>query len=44
MTIGDSLPSLTLKNEKDEDVNVKELTERGLVLFVVPKADTRESS
>ncbi|KAJ7229309.1 thioredoxin-like protein [Mycena haematopus] len=39
--IGDSLPSLTLKNEKDEDVEVSSLTEeKGLVLFLVPKADT----
>ncbi|KAF7303919.1 AhpC-TSA-domain-containing protein [Mycena indigotica] len=39
--IGDSLPSLTLKNEKDEDVDVATLTaEKGLVLFLVPKADT----
>ncbi|KAJ6574420.1 thioredoxin-like protein [Mycena capillaripes] len=39
--IGDSLPTLTLKNEKDEDVDVSTLTEdKGLVLFLVPKADT----
>ncbi|KAJ7618054.1 thioredoxin-like protein [Roridomyces roridus] len=39
--IGDSLPSLTLKNEKDEDVDVSSLTaDKGLVLFLVPKADT----
>ncbi|KAF8181407.1 thioredoxin-like protein [Mycena galopus ATCC 62051] len=39
--IGDSLPTLTLKNEKDEDVEVASLTEdKGLVLFLVPKADT----
>ncbi|KAJ6452774.1 AhpC-TSA-domain-containing protein [Mycena sanguinolenta] len=39
--IGDSLPTLTLKNEKDEDVEVSSLTEeKGLVLFLVPKADT----
>ncbi|KAF7377183.1 AhpC-TSA-domain-containing protein [Mycena sanguinolenta] len=39
--IGDSLPTLTLKNEKDEDVEVSTLTEeKGLVLFLVPKADT----
>lgn len=43
--IGDSLPSLILKNEKDEDVDVATLTsEKGLVLFLVPKADTREAS
>jgi len=39
--VGDVLPAVTLKNEKDEDVNVAELTaEKGLVLFLVPKADT----
>ncbi|KAL1689543.1 thioredoxin-like protein, partial [Schizophyllum commune] len=37
------LPSLTLKNEKDEDVDIGALAakaERGVVLFLVPKADT----
>jgi peroxiredoxin Q/BCP len=39
--IGDSLPSFTLKNEKDEDVDISTLTaEKGLVLFLVPKANT----
>ncbi|KAJ7834247.1 AhpC-TSA-domain-containing protein [Mycena olivaceomarginata] len=39
--VGDSLPTLTLKNEKDEDVEVASLTaDKGLVLFLVPKADT----
>ncbi|KAJ6481180.1 AhpC-TSA-domain-containing protein [Mycena vulgaris] len=39
--VGDSLPALTLKNEKDEDVEVSSLTaDKGLVLFLVPKADT----
>ncbi|KAJ7136386.1 AhpC-TSA-domain-containing protein [Mycena crocata] len=39
--IGDSLPTLTLKNEKEEDVEVSTLTaDKGLVLFLVPKADT----
>jgi peroxiredoxin Q/BCP len=41
--IGDSLASLTLvlKNEKDEDVDVATLAaEKGVVLFLVPKADT----
>jgi peroxiredoxin Q/BCP len=43
--IGDVLPAVTLKNEKDEDVNVAELAaEKGLVLFLVPKADTRQST
>jgi hypothetical protein len=32
-----------LKNEKNEDVDVCTLTvEKGLVLFLVPKADTRK--
>lgn len=40
--IGDSLPSLTLKNEKGEDVDVSTLTaEKGVIMFLVPKADTR---
>ncbi|KAK7689342.1 hypothetical protein QCA50_007133 [Cerrena zonata] len=39
--LGDSLPSVTLKNEKGEDVDVATLTaDKGLVLFLVPKADT----
>lgn len=42
LAIGDVLSEAILKNEKDEDVNVKELAEKGLVMFVVPKADTRE--
>jgi hypothetical protein len=42
--IGDVLPAVTLKNEKDEDIQVADLAaERGVVLFLVPKADTRES-
>ena len=42
--IGDSLPSITLKNEKGEDVDVSSLaSEKGVVLFLVPKADTRKS-
>ncbi|EGN94522.1 hypothetical protein SERLA73DRAFT_188471 [Serpula lacrymans var. lacrymans S7.3] len=41
INIGDSLPSLTLKNEKDEDVDVTSIaSEKGVVLFLVPKADT----
>src|ERR1700722_18651382 len=41
--IGDSLPSLMLKNEKDEDVDIASLaSEKGVVLFLVPKADTRK--
>jgi len=39
--IGDILPSVTLKNEKGEDVDVAGLTtDKGLILFLVPKADT----
>jgi len=39
--IGDSLPSLTLKNEQDEDVQISALAaEKGVILFLVPKADT----
>lgn len=41
--IGDVLPALTLKNEKDEDIQIADLAaEKGVVLFLVPKADTRE--
>jgi uncharacterized Rmd1/YagE family protein len=40
--VGEKLPSFVLKNEKDVDVDVSTLTgEKGLVLFLVPKADTR---
>ena len=42
ISVGDALPSFTLKNEKDEDVDVAALTaEKGIVVFLVPKADTR---
>jgi hypothetical protein len=45
LSIGDLLPTVTLKNEKDEDVNVAEIAaEKGLILFLVPKADTRQST
>lgn len=41
--IGGSLPNLTLKNEKGEDVPVAELAaDKGVVFFLVPKADTRK--
>lgn len=43
LELGDLLPEMTVKNEKDEDVNVRELAAKGLVMFVVPKANTRES-
>ena len=40
--IGDQLPTLTLKNEKGEDIEVGKLADdQGVVLFLVPKADTR---
>jgi len=39
--IGDVLPALTLKNENDEDVQIADLAaESGVVMFLVPKADT----
>ncbi|GLB40844.1 putative redoxin [Lyophyllum shimeji] len=39
--IGDVLPSVTLSNEKGEDVDVAALAaEQGVVFFLVPKADT----
>lgn len=45
INIGDVLPSVTLKNEKGEDVYIAGLAvEKGVVLFLVPKADTRECS
>jgi peroxiredoxin Q/BCP len=41
--VGDSLPSLTLKDEKNEDIQIADLaSEGGVVLFLVPKADTRK--
>jgi len=42
--IGDSLPSYILKNEKGEDVDVANIAEKnGVILFSIPKADTRTS-
>jgi len=39
--IGDKLPELVLQNEKGEDVQISELaSEKGVILFLVPKADT----
>ncbi|TFK36218.1 AhpC-TSA-domain-containing protein [Crucibulum laeve] len=39
--IGDVLPTLTLKNEKNEDIEVADLAaEKGVIFFLVPKADT----
>ncbi|KAG8910072.1 methylglyoxal reductase (NADPH-dependent) gre2, partial [Tulasnella sp. 408] len=44
LQVGDTLPDLTLKNEKDEDVKIAELAkEKGVVFFLVPKADTLRS-
>nr|ADX07332.1 putative peroxiredoxin Q [Flammulina velutipes] len=41
LDIGDNLPALTIQNEKGEDVQVDTLAaEKGVVLFLVPKADT----
>lgn len=41
LEIGDVLPELTLKNEKEEDVQVSTLAaEKGVIFFLVPKADT----
>ena len=41
--IGDVLPALTFKNEKGEDVQIADLAaESGVVIFPVPKADTRK--
>jgi thioredoxin-dependent peroxiredoxin len=44
LELGDVLPDITLKNEKGEDVRVKDLAtpEQGVVFFLVPKADTRK--
>lgn len=42
VNVGDVLPSYTLKNEQDEDVDIATLAaEKGVVFFLVPKADTR---
>jgi hypothetical protein len=42
--IGDQLPSVTLKNEKGEDIDIAKLADdQGVVIFLVPKADTRKS-
>ncbi|OCH84555.1 peroxiredoxin Q [Obba rivulosa] len=39
--VGDTLPSVVLKNEQGEDVDVTSLTaEKGVIVFLVPKADT----
>lgn len=42
--LGDMIPSAMLKNENGEDVETSGLVaQRGVVLFLVPKADTRAS-
>jgi len=39
--LGDTLPEITLKNEKGEDVDVSKIAgEKGAVFFLVPKANT----
>ncbi|KAH8109446.1 thioredoxin-like protein [Phellopilus nigrolimitatus] len=42
LALGDPLPVLTVKNEKDEDIDVQDIAgdSAGVVLFLVPKADT----
>ncbi|KZO90784.1 AhpC-TSA-domain-containing protein [Calocera viscosa TUFC12733] len=42
LELGDLLPELTLKNQAEEDVAVKSLAgaDKGLILFLVPKANT----
>ena len=43
ITVGSVLPDLILKNEKGDDIQVAELaTETGVIIFAIPKADTRE--
>ena len=43
VSVGDQLPSITLKNEKGEDVDIAKLADnQGVVIFLVPKADTRK--
>lgn len=45
LELGATLPELTLKNQKDEDVEIAKLgtgeDKKGVILFLVPKADTR---
>ncbi|KZT55642.1 AhpC-TSA-domain-containing protein [Calocera cornea HHB12733] len=42
LELGDTLPALVLKNQKEEDVAVESLitADKGLVFFLVPKANT----
>jgi peroxiredoxin len=40
--LGDGLPAFALKNEAGEDIHTDKLAdEKGVVIFLVPKADTR---
>jgi len=44
VAVGEVLPDVLLKNEKGEDVRVADLAkETGVIIFAVPKADTRKS-
>jgi peroxiredoxin len=41
--VGSVLPDLILKNEKGDDIQIADLTkETGVIIFAIPKADTRE--
>lgn len=43
VTVGSVLPDLVLKNEKGDDIVVADLAkETGVIIFAIPKADTRE--
>jgi peroxiredoxin Q/BCP len=43
LTIGGTIPSVTLKDDKGEDVETTTLyKETGVVIFAAPKADTRK--
>lgn len=41
--MGSVLPDLILKNEKGDDIQIADLAkETGVIIFAIPKADTRE--
>lgn len=44
LAIGEPLPDVVVKSETGDEINVKTLSEgrSGVVLFLVPKADTRK--
>ena len=43
LVVGALLPQMKVKNEKGEDIEVSTLAaETGVVIFIAPKADTRE--